>query len=525
MSGLFVWTTDDGRRTTGVNRLLVFVVCGLWFVSGYSQAVNIIPRPSIIEVGKGSFSLKEGINIKALDKSEALRLIQQQLSDRLYNSKEWKFPVATGQAKTVLLSKLPDNNPSANQEAYRLRVTADSMVIEACSYRGIFYGAQSAIQLLTGALPAGELRCMVITDTPQYAYRGLHLDVCRHFFSKEVVKQYLDLMAELKLNEFHWHLTDDQGWRIEIKKYPRLTEVGAWRTEKDGSKYGGYYTQDDIREIVAYARDRYITIVPEIELPGHSSAAIVAYPWLSCNPGTTTAVPNTWGVKKDIYCPSDSTFQFLKDVLDEVCALFPGKLIHLGGDEAPKEAWKKSETAQALMKKQSLSNEEELQHYFLKQMESYLATKGKRVIGWGEIVKGGLSDSVIVMSWLDKNAGKAAAKHGNQVIMTPRFFCYFDYPQTIEDKKSAWWMVYLPLKKVYRFSPQVKSLSAERQRLILGGQANVWTEYIPDEKRLAHQVMPRLAAMAEALWSKHKNFTGFKQRLAADANFFTVKYP
>jgi hexosaminidase len=325
-------------------------------------------------------------------------------------------------------------------------------------------------------------------------------------------------LAQLKMNYFHWHLTDDQGWRIEIKKYPKLTSVGAWRIEKDGSRYGGYYTQDDIREIVEYARQRYITIIPEIEMPGHSSAAIAAYPWLCFDDSSTIVVLNTWGVKKEIYSVKDSTFMFLKDVLDEVCSLFPGKYLHIGGDEVPKQRWKNSAVAQKVKETHHLKNEEELQHYFMNRIEDYLATKGKQCIGWGEIVKGGLSSDVVVMSWLDKKAGIKAAKKGNQVIMAPRFFCYFDYPQSIGDKKHAWWMTYLPLRKVYHFEPIPKRLPAEQRKLILGGQANVWTEYITNVSELSYQVVPRIEAMAEALWSNTKNYQDFKKRLAVLMN-------
>ena len=355
---------------------------------------------------------------------------------------------------------------------------------------------------------------MDITDYPAYQWRGMELDCSRHFFPKKVIEQYLDLMAQLKLNVLHWHLTDDQGWRIEIKKYPKLTETGAWRTEKDGSRYGGYYTQEDIKEIVAYAAARYITIVPEIEMPGHSTAAIAAYPGLSCEAGDKK-VPNAWGVKKDIYCPNEFTLQFLKDVLDEVCTLFPGKYIHLGGDEAPKKYWKKSEMAQALMKKEKLQNEEQLQAWFMKQMQEYVAAKGKQAIGWGEVIKGGIDDSLIVMSWVDKHAGRKAAKLGNPVIMSPRFFCYFDYPQSLKDKRPSWWMTYVPLRKVYRFKPACKSLSQEENKRILGGQANVWTEHITDTSQLWTHVYPRLYAMSEALWSGGCNCRDFKRRLAA----------
>jgi len=479
----------------------------------FAQVVNIIPNPSKIEMKEGFMDFKQGLSIRTHGDDAELMAITRQFGNSLFGSKEWKVPQSKTDARLIILQLMPALNAKGTDESYSIRVFTDSVLIQAHTYRGLFYGCQSATQLFINSVLTNEIPCMEITDTPQYGWRGLHLDVCRHFFPADVVKQYIDLMVKLKMNVFHWHLTDDQGWRIEIKKYPRLTEVGAWCTQKDGFKYGGYYTQQEIKEIVAYAAERYITVIPEIELPGHSSAAIAAYPFLSCTPNEPKAIPTTWGIKKDIYCPSDSTFHFLTDVLDEVCALFPGQYIHLGGDEAPKDAWKKSAVAQALMKKENLKNEEELQHYFLKHMEDYLATKGKRCIGWGEIVKGGLSDSVLVMSWLNKKAGVKATEHGNQVIMTPRAFCYFDYPQKPSDKKPAWWMLYLSLHQVYRFKPMAGSIAADKRKLVLGGQANVWTEYITDEKRLHHQIMPRIAAMAEALWSKRKNFTNFQERL------------
>ena len=341
----------------------------------------------------------------------------------------------------------------------------------------------------------------------------MHLDVCRHFFSKDFIKKYIDQLAYYKINTFHWHLTDDQGWRIEIKKYPKLTEVGAWRMEKDGTKYGGYYTQDDIREIVAYANERYITIIPEIEMPGHSVAALAAYPHLGCT-GEPLTVPNTWGIKKDIYAPTDTVFRFFEDVMDEVCALFPGRYIHIGGDEAPKAQWKNSPIAQTVMKQNHLKDEEELQHYFMHRVEKYLNSKGKTAIGWGEVVKGGLSDSMVVMSWLSKGAGIKAAKHGNNVIMAPRGYCYFDYPQQ-GDKLKAFWMLPLPIRKVYSFSPAVHVLSAAAQSHILGGEATLWTEYVDSESEVWHQMWPRVSALAEALWtrSERRDFADFKLRL------------
>lgn len=397
------------------------------------------------------------------------------------------------------------------EEGYTIDIDTDGIVIKAENSRGIYYGQQTLAQIIgqqktehgVTKIPCGSIR-----DFPLYEYRGMHLDVCRHFFSKEVVKQFIDEMAMNKMNYFHWHLTDDQGWRIEIKKYPRLTEVGAWRTEVDGSKHGGYYTQDDIREIVNYARERNITIIPEIEMPGHSSAAVAAYPWLSCS-GEEIEVPNTYGIKRDIYCPTDSTFQFLKDVLDEVVELFPGPYVHIGGDEVPKAQWKQSAEVRALKKKHKLKNYEQVQHYFMRQMETYLATKGKRSIGWGEVTRGGLSDSMIVMSWRGRFAGNKAVRKGNKVIMAPRFSCYFDYPQHANEKKPAWWMTYLPLQKVYNFKPSKNIAKLE----IIGGQATLWTEYITTEQQLWYQLKPRMYAMGEALWSGGKDWENFVKKM------------
>lgn len=414
-------------------------------------------------------------------------------------------------------------------EGYRIQITSDTIFITANTRNAINYAITSLYQIYNGSElldssylhtrsyfqgPEKRLIDYSIIDYPAYNYRGMHLDVCRHFFSKDFIKRYIDLLAQYKMNVFHWHLTDDQGWRIEIKKYPRLTGVGAWRTEPDGSRYGGYYTQADIREIVAYAAERYITVIPEIEMPGHSSAALAAYPEFGCT-GRHIDVPNTWGIKKDIYAPTDSTFQFFEDVMDEVCALFPSPYIHIGGDEAPKAQWHTSLPAQTVIQHQQFKNEEELQHYFMHLIESYLNKKGRTAIGWGEVVKGGLSDSMVVMSWMDKSAGIKAARHGNKVIMAPRGYCYFDYPQK-GDKAKAIWMLPLPLKKVYTFSPSSGRLNDRENALIIGGEATLWTEYVKTEEQVLHQLMPRLAAIAEALWTNpaQKNFTDFKRRLS-----------
>ena len=485
-----------------MNRLLLL----LWVVPAcvFAQNINVVPLPGQIHTNTGFCDISRGVRVSAASNTSVINSIVPEI-----------MPAANEASHAVVIQLLTDTG-MVGRESYRLQITPDTILIEAPTNNGLFYGCQTLKQLLVAASGTNRLPVIEIYDSPQYAWRGLEIDVCRHFFDKEIIKQYIDFLVRLKMNVFHWHLTDDQGWRIEIKKYPKLTETGAWRIEKDGSRYGGYYTQQDIKEVVAYAAERYITIVPEIELPGHSSAAIAAYPQLSCKPDELKTVPNRWGILSDIYCPSEFTFQFMRDVLDEVCSLFPGSYIHLGGDEAPKAAWRNSDIAQALIKKENLNGEEELQHYVLKQMEDYLATKGKTVIGWGEIARGGLSDSVIVMSWIDKSAGVKAVKNGNRVIMTPRFFCYFDYPATIKDKKGAWYMTYLPVKKVYSFTPLTKAIK-EKSYLVLGGQANVWTEHIKTPQQLQHQIMPRLAAMAEALWTKPemKDYKDFEKRLAA----------
>jgi hexosaminidase len=398
-------------------------------------------------------------------------------------------------------------------EGYRLHFAKNEWYIMANTQAGLYYGESTWKQILNQYKLS--ILGFEITDYPAYTYRAMHLDVCRHFFSKAFIKEYIDQLAYYKINTFHWHLTDDQGWRIEIKKYPKLTEVGAWRTEKDGSRYGGYYTQDDIKEIVDYAMKRFITIIPEIEMPGHSSAALSAYPYLGCT-GEQIRVPNTWGIKRDIYAPTDTVFTFFAEVMDEICSLFPGRYIHIGGDEAPKAQWKNSPVAQAVMKQNKLKNEEELQHYFMHRVEKYLNSKGKLAIGWGEVVKGGLNDSMVVMSWLSKSAGIKAARHGNEVVMAPRGYCYFDYPQA-GDHARAFWMLPLPLRKVYAFDPMPHGLSASEQKHIVGGEATLWTEYVSTEDEVWHQLLPRLAALSEVLWCRpeNKNYSDFKKRIKA----------
>ena len=494
--------------------LSLILFCIPFWVS--CQSINVIPKPQEVVMTDGKLPLWYGLKITDGNGQQT-----QHPSDSLYI-----YPSPHGAFFTVnalfdnnihsipyVLVLLNIKNPALGIEGYHIEIKRDTIRIEANTLTGIRYGTNTINQILNWKRRMDSIPCCDITDYPSYPYRAMHLDVCRHFFSKDFIKKYIDQLAYYKINTLHWHLTDDQGWRIEIKKYPKLTEVGSWRTEKDGTKYGGYYTQDDIKEIVAYAADRFITIVPEIEMPGHSSAALAAYPYLGCT-GNQIAVPNTWGIKTDIYAPTDTVFRFFQDVMDEVCAFFPGRYIHIGGDEAPKAQWKSSPLAQAVMKQNNLKNEEELQHYFMHRVEKYLNSKGKTAIGWGEVVKGGLSDSIVVMSWLSKGAGIKAVRHGNNVIMAPRGYCYFDYPQG-GDAPKAFWMLPLPLKKVYSFNPIPGGLLPNQQKHILGGEATLWTEYVTTEAQAMHQLFPRLAAMSEALWTKpkNKNFKDFEKRL------------
>src|SRR6195952_907320 len=384
----------------------------------------------------------------------------------------------------VLTSAGLDSLPA---EGYRLTVTPQKITI-AGKGAGLFYGIQTLIQLIPADDAATiKLPCVQIEDYPRFGYRGMHLDVCRHFFGVEFVKKYIDLMAAYKLNNFHWHLTDDQGWRIEIKKYPKLTQVGSQRAQTvignyhdrtpqqfDNTPYGGYYTQDQIREVVKYAADRYINIVPEIEMPGHSEAALTAYPELSCDPSYPYKVAETWGVFHDTYCPSDKTFSFLQDVLTEVMDFFPSKYIHIGGDEVPKEAWKNSAFCQKLIKKLHLKNEEELQSYFIQRMEKFVNSKGRSIIGWDEILEGGLSPNAPVMSWRGEAGGIAAAQQNHNVIMTPGSGgLYIDHGQgPVNEPLSIGGNE--PLTKIYSYNPIPAVLTPDQQKYIVGVQANLW---------------------------------------------------
>ncbi len=503
-----------------------------------AQEVSIIPQPTQLTMGKGHFSIQPNTSIilgsSGLEKSASfLQLYIQQIYGVT-------LPISTKGIATgniVLRIKQLDHTIKG---AYQMEVTNEYISIEASQPIGVFYGVQTLLQLLpvhkTTAINVPQLN---IKDMPRFAYRGMHLDVGRHFFTIDFIKKYIDFIAMHKMNTFHWHLTEDQGWRIEIKKYPKLTQVGAYRngttigrypgTGNTNTVYGGYYTQDQIKEIVQYAAERYIDIIPEIELPGHSSAAIAAYPELSCFPNESTKHPaktawngttegkqvqQTWGVFEDVYCPSETTFTFLENVFNEVIALFPYKYIHIGGDECPKDSWKRSAFCQQLIKEKNLKDEHSLQSYFIQRIEKYLNSKGKQIIGWDEILEGGLAPNALVMSWRGEKGGIVAAKQKHQVIMTPGEWVYFDHAQN-KREDSVTIGGFTDLQKVYGYEPVPKGMSEEDAQYVLGAQANLWTEYITNSSKAAYMLFPRMSALSEVLWSskENRNWPQFQERM------------
>lgn len=385
-------------------------------------------------------------------------------------------------------------------EAYDLVIGPGSARLTASSPAGMLYGLHTFLQLCR--IDGSEVLVIgaEIADQPRFAWRGMHLDVSRHFFPVSFIKIYIDLLARHKMNMFHWHLCDDQGWRIEIPAFPRLTEVGAWRIE-DGNRYGGFYSRSDIADIVEFARKRCVTIVPEIEMPGHAMSALTAYPEYSCTGGPFT-VPTTWGVFDDVYCAgNEKTFAFLEAILSDVASLFPGPMIHIGGDECPKERWRAHDLCQQRMQQEGLGDEDQLQSYFIRRIAKYLNTIGKRLVGWDEILDGGAPAGSTIMAWRSAEKGIEAARAGHDVVMCPMTHCYFDHYQADPAGEPKAIGGFSPLDKVYAFEPIPDGLPAELQDRIVGAQANVWTEYMPDSDHVEYMTFPRLCALAEVLWS------------------------
>jgi hexosaminidase len=497
------------------------------------QEVNIIPAPKKTEIYDGYFTLSKSTKVIYEDNTDVKRIAEFLVSDL----KDLNLPVETqaydkDEIYRNAIIFMIDTTYHQNPEAYFLTVDSKTVIAKATEPAGLYYAYQTIKQLLPNqATDKIYLPEMVTEDEPRFKWRGMHLDVCRHFMPKEFVKKYIDYIASMKMNTFHWHLTEDQGWRIEIKAYPKLTEVGAWRKETvigharnkphkfDGIKHGGFYTQEEIKEIVKYAEDRFINIVPEIEMPGHAQAAIASYPFLGCT-SDDIDVWTTWGVSPYIYNLEDTTFKFLETVLSEVMELFPSKYIHIGGDEAIKNQWKASERIQKQMKELGIKDEHELQSYFITRIEKFVNSKGRTIIGWDEILEGGLAPNAVVMSWRGTEGGIAAAKQKHYVVMSPG--CYFDHYQS-EDKENEPLAIggFTDVEKVYSFEPVPEELNEEEQQYILGAQANVWTEYILDPKHVEYMIFPRMIALSEVLWStkENRNYEDFLNRLNAYRNY------
>jgi len=490
---------------------------------------QIIPAPFHQELEEGVFILNEETVLRYdQDLKETVGYFNAYLKKGLGVSMQLNKET---EKNSIILEK---DSTIINEEAYRLFISETNIKIQSSTKKGAFYAIQTLRQLLPECFENGSciekefaIKALTVVDAPRFSYRGMHLDVGRHFFSIEEIKKYIDMLAMLKMNTFHWHLTEDQGWRIEIKKYPRLTEIGSYREETlighyndqphqfDGKRYGGFYTQEEIKEVVAFATSRNITIIPEIEMPGHSQAAIAAYPELGCS-GEEVKVATKWGVFEEVYCPNQKTFAFLENVLDEVVDLFPGKYIHIGGDEAPKTKWKSCNHCQQLIKEKGLKDERGLQSYFIATMEKYINSKGKQIIGWDEILEGGLAPNATVMFWRGTDGAVQAAKEGHDLILSPTSNCYFDYYQSDNENEPLAIGGFLPLEKVYNFNPIPEGMNPSEEKYVLGAQGNVWTEYMPTYEKVEYMAFPRAVALSEVVWTtdKNKDYSGFISRLA-----------
>ncbi|NDV45953.1 beta-N-acetylhexosaminidase [Paludibacter sp. 221] len=491
-----------------------------------STEITIIPRPVEAEIAKGYFTLSPKTVINIVNGEDDLHYACNFFNKLMTNT--FGNPLSVKQGTNRKNAVNISVNPSLEKEEYYLDVTKKTINITAGSSQGVFYAFQSLRQLMPLNVENGEhlanieIQNISIKDKPLYPYRGAMLDVVRHISSKEDIKTFIDMLALHKFNRFHWHLTDDQGWRIEIKSYPELTRVGSMRAETlikktseyDGTPYGGYFTQEDVKEIVQYAAENYITVIPEIELPGHASAALTSYPSLGCT-GGPYKVEGRWGVFNDVFCAgNDDTFTFLQGVFDEVIELFPSEYIHVGGDECPKKRWKECPKCQHRIQEENLKNEHELQSYFVERMEKYINSKGRKIIGWDEILEGGISQTATIMSWRGTKGGIEAAKLGNKVIMSPNSHAYLDYYQS-KDRENEPLSIggFVSVEKVYSLNP-VEGLNPAEANNVIGVQGNIWREYIKDFPHVQYMALPRIAALAEVGWTptEMKNYEDFRRR-------------
>ncbi len=514
-------------------KLLIFtLVLGFMPLAVGAQTCrgDVIPRPASVVCSDGVFSLNKNTQIVAVDENG--RKAAQALNDQMRRNNGFTLRVRSKTPQRNYVAFLPPS--SAFQDvtrvagSYAMRVEPNRIRIEG-SEAGHFYGVQTLSQMLPISKDDKiKIPAATIIDRPRFKYRGMHLDVARHFMPVSFVKKFIDLISQYKFNSFHWHLTDDQGWRIEVKKYPRLTEIGSKRPETmkdknfspflgDGTLHEGFYTQEQIEDVVKYAKERHVTVIPEIELPGHASAALAAYPQFGCKPDYKYRVQTTWGTFKEVFCPTDETFKFLEDVLEETISLFPDSpYIHIGGDEVLKDLWKESAFVQELKKREGLKDENEVQSYFVRRIEKFINSKGRKMIGWDEILEGGLAPNATVMSWRGMRGGIAAAKSKHDVIMTPTDFAYLDYGQGDPNYEPINIGNHLSLEKVYSFEPIPKELSAEESAYVIGAQGNIWTEHMKTPDKVEYMALPRMLALAEVVWSRpeDKNFADFSRRIA-----------
>lgn len=505
--------------------LLALLFLSFTLLSKAQTNINIVPMPDEIKPGKGNFILNQNTTI-VLEGSN-LENTANYFNDYLLKNYGFTLKITKEHKATNKITLNYERLDYKLPGAYNMNINDKEVYIAGDNEAGVFYGIQTLIQLLppvkTSTLAIPQL---AISDHPRFGYRGMHLDVARHIFSVDYVKKYIDWLAQHKFNTLHWHITDDQGWRIEIKKYPKLTEIGSCRNQTllgrygsdkyDGTKYCGYFTQEQVKDIVKYAAARYITIIPEIDVPGHCVAALTSYPYLGCTKGPYK-VMETWGVSPDVLCAgNDSTYTFVQDVLNEVMQLFPSQYIHIGGDECPKENWKLCPVCQQKIKEEGLHNEHELQSYFTRRIEKFVNSKGRKIIGWDEILEGGLAPNAAIMSWRGEAGGIAAAKQSHYVVMTPENPFYINHSQT-RNEDSVTQGQYNPIENVYNYDPIPKDLDDKQATYILGAQGNLWSEYLDNEKKLEYTLFPRIAAVAEVVWTAKakKSWPGFEKRLPA----------
>ena len=533
-----------------MKRIVLAGLMSLVSVCAIAQ-VNIIPKPVSLKVESQQKGFSINTQTRIVIENDSLRSAAVFFNVYLEKYLQFKLTITSVKPTENYISLSVNTSINKFDDAYELAVSSQNISLTGTSNRGVFYGIQTLIQLLpvtkavTLTIPA-----VMVTDYPRFAYRGMHLDVSRHFFDIDFIKKYIDYLAMRKMNYFHWHLTDDHGWRIEIKKYPKLTEIGAWRNgsiiglwpgkgnenikyqvlpndvkitpanaviKTDGIRHGGYYTQEEIKEVIKYAADRYITIIPEIEMPAHSMAALAAYPEFGTEPNKPYKVAETWGMMNkynNVFQPNDKTFSFLEDVLTEVMNLFPSSYIHIGGDEASKVWWKQSSETQKIMKEKGIKDEVALQSYFIHRIEKFVNSKGKTIIGWDEILDGGLAPNAVVMSWRGEKGGIAAAKVKQKVVMSPEEKLYLNHKQFMkEDSLAA--NKFLPLETVYNYEPVPAELNAEQAKYIWGAQGNLWSEYIANPAKVEYMLFPRMDALSEIQWSQkeQKNYADFLNRL------------